>query len=290
MITLENDFLKVSVRSKGAELTSIFNKLNSTEHLWQADSEVWGWHAPNLFPVVGGCLNNEIELDGIKYPMERHGFARHSEFDLIEATNVHAKFSLSYTEATLAVFPFKFAFQILYDLFDSKLRVSYKVINHDDKTIWFSIGAHPAFNVPFYKTENYEDYYIEFEQEEKLEKYLLSTEGYFSRKTEAVATDENKLPLTHDLFAKDALVFKNLSSEKVYLKNKKNPDFISLSYPHFNYLGLWAKPDTDFICIEPWLGCADTEGEMTDFKNKEAIHKVEHGHVYEVDFTIGINI
>ncbi len=289
MVTLENDFLKVSVQSKGAEMTSIYNKLNGIEHLWQADPKVWAWHAPNLFPVVGGCLGNEIHLDGEKYPMERHGFARHSEFNLIEATDIHAKFSLSYNNQTMAVYPFKFTFQVLYDLFDSELRVSYKVINQDDKTIWFSVGAHPAFNIPFLKNEQIEDYYIEFEQEETLVKHLLSAAGYFNGDTELVATKRAKLFLTKDLFAKDALVFKNLESQKIYLKNRKNLHFIFLSYPHFNYLGIWAKPDSGFICIEPWLGCADTAGKIIDFKEKEAIHKLEHGHVFEVDFIIGIN-
>ncbi len=221
--------------------------------------------------------------------MERHGFARHSEFNLIEKTPVHAKFSLSYTGQTLAVYPFKFTFQVLYDLFDSELRVSYKVINQDDKTIWFSVGAHPAFNVPFYKNEQMEDYYLEFEQEEKLEKHLLSDKGYFNGKTETVPTNGARLALKKDLFAKDALVFKNLLSQKIYLKNTKNPHLISLSYPHFNYLGIWAKPGASFICIEPWLGCADTEAKVVDFTEKEAIHPLEHGHVFEVDFSIGIH-
>src|SRR5688500_12365310 len=80
MAILENDFLKISIRSKGAELTSLFDKSSGIEHLWQGDPAVWNWHAPNLFPVVGGCLNNQLYIDGKAYPMERHGFARQSEF------------------------------------------------------------------------------------------------------------------------------------------------------------------------------------------------------------------
>ncbi|MGB4774723.1 MAG: aldose 1-epimerase family protein [Daejeonella sp.] len=289
MVTLENDLLKVCIREKGAELTSVINKLNGTEYLWQADAQVWPWHAPNLFPVVGACLNKQVLLDGVFYPMERHGFARNKDFYVLETTKTHAKFSLPYNTETFKVYPYKFTFQVLYDLFDTGLRVSFKVINQDNKAIYFSMGAHPAFNVPLNQGEGFEDYYLEFEQEEPLEKHLLSAEGFFTGKTEPVPVKERKVYLTRELFEKDALVFKNIRSKKVFLKHVKNNYSVSVSYTNFNYLGIWTKPDANFVCIEPWLGCADTEGNAVDLKHKEAIQQVEHGHVFEADFTIGIH-
>jgi galactose mutarotase-like enzyme len=105
--------------------------------------------------------------------MKRHGFARHREFKLIENTGTHAKFSFFFDDETLAVYPYCFEFQILYDLFDEELRISYKVINMDDRTIYFSVGGHPAFNVPFYPGENQNDYYLEFEHAETLDAHSL---------------------------------------------------------------------------------------------------------------------
>lgn len=288
MVTLENEFLKVNVSSKGAELTSIYNKFTRVEHIWQADPGIWGFHAPNLFPVVGECNKHHILVDGKKYPMQRHGFARYSEFSLLETTDIHAKFSLDYSDATLAVYPYKFTFQVLYDLFDSELRISYKVINQDDTSIWFSVGAHPAFNIPFYKGETYEDYYIEFEQDESLVKHSLTDDGYFNSKTQTLHTEMNKLNLTKSLFAEGALVFKELLSRRVIIRNHKTPNFISVSFLHFNSLGIWAAPGAPFVCIEPWLGYADREDELTDFHKKEGIQMLEQGHVFEVDFLIGI--
>ena len=288
MVTLQNEFLKIEVSSIGAQLTSIFNKFNRTEHLWQANPSVWAFHAPNLFPVVGGCFNNEIRIDGQSYPMERHGFARTSDFAVHDCTEVHAKFSLSHSESTRKAYSFKFTFQVLFDLFDSELRVSYKVINQDEKAICFSVGAHPAFNIPFFKGENYDDYYIEFEQEEELEKYLLSEEGFFNGQTESVVQSGNKIDLRKDLFSNGALVFKKLTSREVLIKNHKTPNFISVSFPHFESLGIWAAPGADFVCIEPWLGYADNVGGAGEFRNKEGIRTLEHGHVFEVDYTIGI--
>lgn len=289
MIALQNEFIKVSICSKGAELTSLFNKLNGVEHLWQALPSVWAFHAPNLFPVVGACIDNQILVDGRKYPMQRHGFTRHSEFTLLENTDIHAKFSLDYSEKTLLVYPYKFTLQILYDLFDSELRISYKVINQDDKSIFFSIGAHPAFNIPFYNDESYKDYYIEFESDEKLTKHLLNDLGYFDGKTELLHKEGNRLNLKKDLFKEGAIVLKDLVSREVLIKNHKTPNFISVTFPHFSSLGIWAANDAPFVCIEPWLGYADKGGELKEFSKKEGILTLDQGHVFEADIHIGVN-
>lgn len=289
MATLVNDFLKVEIRTKGAELISVYHKEYEIEHIWQGDAEIWGWHAPNLFPVVGGCMNDQLQVDGKYFQMQRHGFARHSEFKLIENSDLHAKFSLRYNEATLAVYPYHFEFQVLYDLFEEELRMTYKVINLDEKTIHFSVGGHPAFNAPFYPGEKQEDYFLEFEKEERLYTHNLSSAGYFTGRTQEVFTEGNRLALTPGLFDQDALVFKNLTSTQVSLKSRNHGKYITVKFPQFAYLGIWAKPGADFVCIEPWLGCADSEGESKDIKQKEAIQQVEHGHVFEAQFNLGFH-
>ena len=288
MTTLENDFLEVNVNFKGAQLTSIRNKVTGVEHLWQADPEIWPWHAPNLFPIVGALKNDELLVDGAEYTMKRHGFARQSDFILLESDDISAAFSLPNCEKTLQVYPYKFDFQVLYTLIENALRVTYKLINRDKKTIYFSVGGHPAFNVPFGPGENYEDYYVEFETNEKLSTHLLSADGMFTGETRPIAISNKKLRLTRDMFNNDALVLKDLKSRMLTIKSDKHDQTLSLEFPHFNYLGLWAKPGADFLCIEPWLGCADSEGEQKDIKQKEAIQKLAVGHVFEASFYISI--
>jgi galactose mutarotase-like enzyme len=288
MAVLENEFLKVNISTKGAQMTSVYSKATGIEHLWQADPKIWGYHAPNLFPVVGGLINNELLVDGNSYPMSRHGFARTSEFILLENDEVHATYSLPNSEKTLHIYPYKFDFQVLYTLIENAVRVTYKLISHDKKTIFFSVGGHPAFNVPFNKDEQYEDYYLEFETEEKLETHLLSPDGFFTGETHPVPAPKNKLYLTRDLFKQDALVFKNLKSREVCIKSDKHDQSVSLEFPHFNYLGVWAKDGGNFVCIEPWLGCADTAGKHVDISQKEDIQKLAPGHVFEAAFYISV--
>jgi galactose mutarotase-like enzyme len=50
-----------------------------------------------------------------------------------------------------------------------------------------------------------------------------------------------------------------------------------LSYPDTPYLGLWTKPQADFVCIEPWHGVADPEGYSGDFTAKPGVFMVAAG-------------
>lgn len=287
MIIIENEFLKASIDAKGAQLSSLINKETGKELMWHGNA--WPWHAPNLFPVVGQITNSQILVDGQTYDMPpRHGFARTSEFLVIETNSKHAKFSLPYCEKTLAMYPYKFDFHVIYDLIDNALRVTYKVLNLDTDTIYFSVGGHPAFNVPFNAGERYEDYYLEFETEEALEEHLLAPDGFFSGETKPLKLQGRNLPLTKHLFANDALVFMNMKSRQVTIRSTGHDESISVQFPHFSYLGIWAKPGADFVCIEPWLGHADMAGPAVEFKNKPGIQKLTHGHVFEASYYISI--
>jgi galactose mutarotase-like enzyme len=221
--------------------------------------------------------------------MERHGFARQLEFNLLDSTISEALFSLVYSNITLAHYPYKFELIIKYTLEGKKLTITYQVHNKDDAKIYFSVGAHPAFNVPFFTSEVYADYFIEFNRDEKLERHLLSENGFFNGKTQPIPLENGKLHLTKDLFNKDALVFKNISSRQVKLGSHNHQHSLTVTYEPFNYLGLWAKPGAPFVCIEPWLGCADTEGKPLPIQEKEAIQELNAGKVFEAAFSISVS-
>ncbi|MCW5908625.1 MAG: aldose 1-epimerase family protein [Chitinophagales bacterium] len=280
MHSIENSVLKVSAREYGAELISVFDKRTGIEHLWQADEKFWGWYAPVLFPVVGRCLNDEVTIDARKYAMEKHGFARKSNFGLLELSDLKMVFMLQSNDLTKKLYPFDFEFLIAYQLKQHSLVCSYEVINKSGRTMPFQLGGHPAFAVPFYANEKYEDYYIEFEQAEDLVRHYINSEGFFDGRTEAVLSGTNKLPLSKNMFANDAYIFKNLQSRAVTLKSDKHGQWLKVSFPQFNYLGLWAKPGAPYVCIEPWLGCADTAGKAVEFSEREAVQSLPAGETF----------
>lgn len=291
MFTLQNDKLKISVKKIGAELCKIISIKNKTDFMWNANPDVWGSFAPNLFPIIGALKDNSYIFENTKYKLPKHGFVRHNDaITLYEQTENSLTFNLASNEALLKIYPFKFEFHITYTLIDNCIEVKHTVKNCDDKYIYFSVGGHPAFKCPVYKNENYDDYVLEFEHIENSKTHLINMKnGLISSKTKPMIVNSNTLPLTHDLFNEDALIFKNLKSRKVTLKSALNGEILSVSYQDFNYLGIWAKPNGDYVCIEPWLGIADSENTNQEFITKEGIINLKPNKTFEAAYQIEIN-
>ena len=92
-ITLENDKLKVTISSFGAEMQSLFGKADATEYLWQGNPKFWGRRAPHLFPIIGGLKDGRFVYDSQPYEMGNHGFARDSEFTVESLSETKAVFT-----------------------------------------------------------------------------------------------------------------------------------------------------------------------------------------------------
>ncbi|MBL0308367.1 MAG: aldose 1-epimerase family protein [Bacteroidetes bacterium] len=288
MHQIENGLLRVKAREYGAELTSLYDLRSKTERLWQADEAIWGWHAPVLFPVVGRCLNDEIRINQRTFKMEKHGFARRSTFRLLELSDSKMVFSLTSDKDTLLSYPYLFEFLISYRLEAHCLLVSYEVVNKDDQDIYFSLGGHPAFAAPLYNDENYEDYYLEFEQTENVFRHKLNQDGFFTGEKDLVLNQERTINLKKDIFKNDALIFEGLKSNSVTLKSKKHPHYVKMNFDGFPFLGIWAKENAPYVCIEPWKGCADTKNRPVDISNKEGIVLLETGKTFCITYKIEI--
>jgi galactose mutarotase-like enzyme len=287
--SISNDYLRISILTKGAEISSIKSKKTGAEYMWQADPDIWGSHAPVLFPAIGSFKNDECTIDGTVYKIPKHGFIRNNEnIVLANKTNDTLHFQLTYSTETLRIFPYKFRFNIFFKLEKNKLVVSHKIENLDTKTTFFALGGHPAFRCPINEGEAYSDYYLEFETEENAATTLLSANGLISNNIEQVLTNTSILPLRTDLFDNDALIFKTLKSRKVSLKSRQSNQVLTVDYQDFKYLGIWAKPNATFVCIEPWLGIADHENTDGDFLKKDGLIALPKGEIFIADYSIEI--
>lgn len=285
----ENEFLKITVQETGAELCSLINKETGTEHIWQADPEIWSSHAPNLFPVIGVLKDGRFFHEGEEYKMPKHGFVRYNEnVRLKEKAEDKLVFELIYSEETLKIYPFKFDFRIEFNLKGRSLEVKHHIINLGTREMYFSLGGHPAFNICLFKDEEISDYSIEFDRDMNLSKFILNEDGLVSNKTEKVLNNERRIGLTERIFNNDALIFKDIPSKKADLVSKKNGKILSVKYSDFRNLGIWAKPGASYVCIEPWLGIADVEGTDQHLKNKEGIIKLAAENEFKADYTINI--
>ncbi|MBY0345441.1 MAG: aldose 1-epimerase family protein [Neisseriaceae bacterium] len=288
MIILENAQLRVAIKPIGAELASLLHKTTGIEHLWQANPLVWGWHAPNLFPFIGRAVGDEYRFNGQIYASPKHGFARTALFDKQQINPTQAVFSLKANEQTRAVYPFEFEFQVVYTLQAETLQVIYRVINLDTQILYCQIGGHPAFNVPFFAHERYEDYQIEFAQPEtELISHQVDLEtGLLLSATDTLPLLNNALMLTPNLFNQDALVLKSLNSRAVTLKTHLHSHSVTVNFADFTYLGLWAKPNSPYVCVEPWLGSADTFGFTGELSEKNGVISITPTQIFEACMSI----
>ncbi|ENL5602673.1 aldose 1-epimerase family protein [Listeria monocytogenes] len=290
MIKLENEVLLVEMKTAGAQLTRIFHKDTGLEYLWNADSKFWGRHSPVLFPTVGRLVEDTYLVDGKPYHLGQHGFARDRDFQVIEQTEKSVRFELDADEDSLAVYPYKFKLSIIYTIEKNTVAVSYEVENTDNKRIYFSIGAHPAFNLPLTDGTTFEDYYLDFGTEENLETLCLEGPYRSGEIKKVVDKPAQYLPLSYDLFKNDALIFEALKQKEMTIKSDKTPHFVKVSFPEFPFVGVWtAKPGTPFLCIEPWYGIADGAGESVELRDKAGIEHLEPEAVFasEYEITVG---
>lgn len=285
--SISNSLLKASVKKTGIELSSVRSWESDLEYIWQADPSVWGSHAPVLFPIIGALKNDQFRFDGHIYELPKHGIVRYNNnIELIEKAENSLLFSLSWSKETLKQYPFKFEFRTRFSLIDGTLTVSHEVINHGDENMYFSLGGHPAFNCPLFEGESYSDYYLEFDQIEKAPAYLLDESGLVSEKKLNLLDESRTLQLHKHLFDDDALIFKDLKSRKVKLVSSRSGDVLTMIYEGFPYLGIWAKPKAQFVCIEPWQGIADAAETDQEFKQKEGIMTIKPKEKHKAEYSI----
>ncbi|GAB5410423.1 MAG: aldose 1-epimerase family protein [Balneolaceae bacterium] len=288
--SLNTPALSIEVTKTGIELCSIKSITTGKEYMWQADPKVWESHAPVLFPIIGALKNGEAFYKGTSYKIPKHGLIRNSEkIKLIEQTNNSLRFSLKWDEESLKLYPFKFEIQITYTIIENTIQISHLITNHGDETMLYSLGGHPAFNCPLYEGESYEDYFLEFEEEETDSTWLLNSNGLTSGEITPILEHSNILPLHKNLFNNDALIFKNLKSKRVSLNSRISGEILAMEFEDFDYLGVWAKPNAPFVCIEPWLGITDSEDSDQSFENKEGLLQLLPKQSNKIAYSIQIS-
>jgi len=270
LVTLRSDALTASIHPLGAELWSLKDAAGR-ELMTDADPAFWAGHAPLLFPIVGALASDRYRLNGRTYAMPRHGFARRSEFALVEAKGGCALFRIEASEESRAVYPFEFRLDIGFALTGATLAMTATVSNKGDAPMPFSFGYHPAFAWPLPFGGAAEDHRIVFECDEP------SPIRRLDPATGLIAPDPQPSPVegkvyapVHADFEPDALIWDELQSRSLTYGVHGQPR-LRIDFPDTPMLGIWQKPGARFLCIEPWAGIADPLGFSGDFTDKPGV-------------------
>ncbi len=286
--TIENDQLLVTVSDHGAELRSIRDVRDGREYLWQADAAYWGRTSPVLFPLVGCYRDKTSVYEGKAYPMSQHGFARDMDFTLEKQGEKELLFLLTDSEASHGKYPFAFRLWIGYALAGRELKVTWRVENPDSRTMYFSIGGHPAFNCDLPSSS------LLFKKASAPAAGPLvcgvieqDGSGCLSPRTKSLELAEGRLALSDELFMEDALIFEDRQADEVALLDAEQKEVLTVRFdsPLF---GVWSPvgKHAPFVCIEPWYGRCDRTDYAGDLTGREYGNVLEAGGVFEASYTM----
>lgn len=273
--TISSGRLTAGISALGAELQHLTDS-EGRELQWDGDPAVWHGRAPILFPVIGLLEGGCYRLDGIRYPMPKHGFARLSTFDIIDQSADAVTFRLAASDATRAIYPFAFQLDIRFSILDAALTVAAVIANEGDAPMPASFGFHPALRWPLPFGQPRDEHGIRFQYDEPAPVRRVDANGFLLPEPQSTPVAGDILMLRDDLFVGDALIFDRLESRQISYGAAAGPRVV-VDFTEFPTLGVWTKPEAEFICIEPWQGFSDPVGYTGDIRDKPGIIEIAPG-------------
>ena len=285
--SIENEYLKVTVASLGAQLKSVIRKCDGVEHLWQGDPAVWPFQAPILFPYTGKVVDGVIEAKGKKYEAPQHGYARNYEHTFVDQTETSLTMELVFDDEMLKVFPYACRLVSTFTLDDETLHHTLTVENLDDEKLPFGIGYHPGFNIPFDDKHVATDYEIRFSETESPLCINNLPNGLGHGDVYYLGSNINTIPLEEHLFDHDSYCMVNLRSETMGLYEKGTGRGIVVQIQGFPYVVIWSKPGMPkFLCIEPWESIPSREDGSIKWEEKPAATVLNPGEAWSTTMSM----
>lgn len=280
-----------TIDSAGAQLVSLAK--DGLEYLWQGDAKWWDRSAPVLFPLVGAPGSEIQHSAGGDSRIPKHGFARDLEHRLVKTSESgdSVTYELTDSDVTHEIYPYSFSLQMTYAITGpSTIAQTFRIENTGTVPMPYSIGGHPAFNVPLpdAQDEVFEGYDLRFAEPwtasspKVIDGGLLSYADPFP-----VVDNSDTVHISRSCFDFDTIVLRDVPGNTVTLRSRKNGHGVRVDFPGFDFIGIWsAQPDAPFIALEPWTGHAAVDTEDDVLEHRDNITILEPSKVDERSFSI----
>lgn len=284
IISISSDSLTVSIDAMGAQLMSL--QKGESEYLWQGDSNWWPRRAPILFPIVGVLKDGKAESAEGTVSLARHGLARLNQFEVVEKSDSSVTLQLKSTEETRKSYPYDFELRLIFSVSDDTLTQTYEVTNRGNVVLPFTLGAHPAFNIPVPGVEaaSLDQYSLLFTRSWTSFGPSITDEGLCDYTTpQRLIVDSDTLSLSWELIDREkTITLEDVPDRRITLATSTEAPSeahgIQMDFEGFDYLGIWsAAPGCPFVALEPWCGIADTVDCDGIFEHKPGIISLEPG-------------
>lgn len=290
-LALQRDGLTARVDTMGGELVS-FQDRRGTEYIWSGDPAYWSGRNPVLFPIVGGLKDGRVEIGGRSFEMARHGFARRSEFAVVDQGEDFVEFGLREGMDTLRQYPFLFSLCVRHRLTETGFATRFSITNTGAAPMPFCIGAHTAFRCPLAAGEKFEDYQLRFDQIEDTASILPGPGGVLLHDRPGPALDHtDTISLDHAVFDQvDTLIYQGLHSRTVSLCHRETGRGVQVDFSEFPMVAFWTVPGkaAPYLCIEPWQGCAAFDNESGRFEDKPHCLTLAPGEAKTLEYRVSV--
>lgn len=282
IISISNGSLTASIDTMGAQLMSL--QKDESEYLWQGDANWWPRRAPILFPIVGVLKDGKAESAKGTVTLARHGLARLNQFNVVEQSSSSITLQLKSTEETRKSYPYDFELRLIFSLSDNTLTQTYEITNTGNVVLPFTLGAHPAFNIPVPGVEatSLDQYRLLFTRSWTSYGPSITDEGLCDYTTpQELVVNSDTLPLSWELIDREkTITLEDVPDRRITLaanaEASSEAHGIQMEFEGFDYLGIWsAAPGCPFVALEPWCGIADTVDTDSIFEHKAGIISLE---------------
>lgn len=282
IISISSNSLTASIDTMGAQLMSL--RKGESEYLWQGDPNWWPRRAPILFPIVGVLKDSKAESAEGTISLARHGLARLNQFEVVEQSASSVTLKLQSIEETREAYPYDFELKLIFSVAGDTLTQTYEVTNPANVVLPFTLGAHPAFNIPIPGVEatSLDQYHLLFTRSWTSYGPSITDEGLCDYTTpQRLIVDSDTLPLSWELIDREkTITLEDVPDRRITLATSTEAPSethgIQMDFEGFDYLGIWsAASGCPFVALEPWCGIADTVDTDGVFEHKPGIMCLE---------------
>ena len=249
-------------------------RVGGVELLWPGNRAIWPEISPILFPVVG-WLRDGARVDGMRYGLGLHGFARRMTFAVQRQMHDSVRLVARDDQTTRIVYPFVFALAVEYRLTEDTLEIVLEAKNTGSKPMPYACGLHPGFNWPL-GTATRAGACVRFAEAERPEVPVIAPGGLFSTETRPIPLDGCTLALDDALFANEALCFLNAASRRLSFEQTDGSG-VEMTLDGFPHIALWSRPGAPFLSLEAWTGYGDPVGFAGDLFEKPSMRILAPG-------------
>jgi len=210
---------------------------------------------PILFPFVARHMVDSVigkwqDQNGVVRDLPMHGFARDMAFDVIDDGDPQTlRMRLRDSRQTFAMYPFHFQFDVVYRLSGAQLEVRLETTNTGNTALPYYAGHHFYFHVPHGERAEW-SLSIPCRQHGG-----QNTDGsvWFTptERTDFTLAESEIIDGFHvDLTSTDLLLAHGDRRITIDLGHTDGPNEV----PWYSITTWTQTPESDFYCVEPWLG------------------------------------